>query len=78
MHLAILTTLNLAAVLIFGLPHRDTAYLDPGSGSYLLQLLIAGLLGVLFVIKAYWRTIKSFISDRWMRIKSSSRAPSSR
>lgn len=78
MYLAILTTLSLVAIPPFGLLHRDVAYLDPGSGSYLLQLLIAGLLGVLFVIKAYWRTIKSFISNRWMKIKPNSRAPSSR
>jgi hypothetical protein len=36
------------------------AYLDPGSGSYLLQLLIAGLLGSLFVIRASWGKIKGF------------------
>jgi len=35
------------------------AYLDPGSGSYLLQLLIAGLLGGLFAIRAYWGKIKN-------------------
>lgn len=28
-------------------------YLDPGSGSYLLQLLIAGVLGALFVFRGY-------------------------
>ena len=38
------------------------AYLDPGSGSYILQLLIAGLLGAGFAIKSYWRNIKSFFS----------------
>jgi len=78
MQLAILTTFSIMVILLFGLPHRAAAYLDPGSGSYLLQLLIAGLLGALFVIKTYWRTIKSFISAQWTKIRSSSRAPSSR
>lgn len=36
------------------------AYLDPGSGSFLLQLLIATLLGGLFVLKASWGKVKGF------------------
>lgn len=38
------------------------AYLDPGSGSYLIQLLIAALLGGAFVIKSFWRQITSFFT----------------
>ena len=37
------------------------AYLDLGTGSYIFQLLLAGLLGVLFAIKMYWRSLKNFI-----------------
>ncbi len=36
------------------------AYLDPGSGSYLLQLLLAALFGGLFAIRMSWTRIKSF------------------
>jgi hypothetical protein len=36
------------------------AYLDPGSGSYLLQLLLAGILGGIFVVRMYWTRIKGF------------------
>ena len=36
-------------------------YLDPGSGSYLLQLLLAALLGSAFLIKTYWKKIKQTI-----------------
>ena len=32
----------------------NRAYLDPGSGSFILQLLLATLLGLGFIIKAYW------------------------
>jgi hypothetical protein len=35
-------------------------YLDPGSGSFILQILIATLVGSLFLIKAYWKKIKAF------------------
>jgi len=39
---------------------RPAQYLDPGSGSYLLQLLIAGILGALFALRLYWKRIKGF------------------
>lgn len=35
-------------------------YLDPGSGSFILQLLIAGLVGAGFIIRAYWKKITNF------------------
>jgi hypothetical protein len=35
-------------------------YLDPGSGSYLLQLLIAALVGSAFMLRTFWSRIKSF------------------
>ena len=36
------------------------AYLDPGSGSFLIQLLIAALLGVGVAMRASWGKIKGF------------------
>lgn len=45
------------------------AYLDPGSGSYLLQLLIAGILGSLFVVRASWDRIKGFFGNLFSRNK---------
>ena len=39
------------------------AYIDPGTGSYILQLIIAGLLGVSYAVKIYWRNIKAYISN---------------
>ena len=41
---------------------RPQAYLDPGSGSFLIQLLIAGLVGAGFLIKAYWKKIKKLFN----------------
>jgi hypothetical protein len=37
------------------------AYIDPSSGSYFLQMLLASLLGGLFALKVFWRRIKSFV-----------------
>ncbi len=36
------------------------AYLDPGSGSFLIQLLIAALLGAGIALRASWGKIKGF------------------
>jgi hypothetical protein len=52
--------LGIDATPFLGPVSRPTAYLDPGSGSYLLQLLIAGLLGSAFVIRASWGKIKAY------------------
>jgi len=41
-------------------PRNAHAYLDPGTGSYLFQLLLAALLGGLFAIKLFWKKIKEF------------------
>jgi hypothetical protein len=41
---------------------RERAYLDPSSGSFLIQLLIAGLVGVAFAIKMSWKKIKSLFN----------------
>jgi len=36
------------------------AYLDPGTGSYLLQMIIAGLVGGAFLVKIFWGKIVAF------------------
>jgi len=51
---------NLIHAGLFIPPLRPQAYLDPGSGSFLLQLLIAGLVGAGFLIKGYWGKITAF------------------
>jgi hypothetical protein len=35
------------------------AYLDPGTGSYLLQLALAGMLAASYAVKHFWARIKS-------------------
>ena len=44
--------------------HDAFAYLDPGTGSYLVQILIAGLVGAAFSIKIFWQRIKDFFSGK--------------
>jgi hypothetical protein len=43
---------------------RPTAYLDPGSGSYLLQLLIAAILGAGLAVRMYWGRIKTIFGRK--------------
>ena len=42
--------------------HDVLAYLDPGTGSFLVQLLIGGIVGALVLLKAYWAKIRAFFS----------------
>jgi hypothetical protein len=39
-------------------------YLDPGSGSFLIQLLIAGVAGAGLAIAVSWQKIKRFFSRK--------------
>jgi len=39
-------------------------YIDPGSGSYLVQVIIAAVLGVAFYFKTIWLRIKMFFGGR--------------
>jgi hypothetical protein len=39
-------------------------YIDPSSGSYLIQMLIAGILGSLFFFKNAWLKVKSFFTGK--------------
>jgi hypothetical protein len=42
--------------------HNFLLYIDPGSGSYLVQMIIAGVLASLFFFKNIWRKIKAFFT----------------
>jgi hypothetical protein len=43
------------------------AYLDPGTGSYILQMIVAGLLGAAFAVKIFWMRIRRFFADVFSR-----------
>ncbi|MFC1965900.1 hypothetical protein ACFLWI_02995 [Chloroflexota bacterium] len=38
-------------------------YIDPGTGSLIIQILIAGFVGGLFVIKMFWGKVKAFFKN---------------
>ena len=43
------------------------AYLDPGSGSFILQILIATLVGGMFIVKTYWQRILGFFRKKFSK-----------
>jgi len=49
------------ALLVAALPTTAHAYLDPGTGSMALQVIVAGVLGALFTFKSYVRAIVSSV-----------------
>ena len=50
--------------LLFGSLLRTQAYLDPGSGSIILQVIVASLLGGAFIVKSYWKKIKALFTGK--------------
>lgn len=38
---------------------KPAAYLDPGSGSFVIQLLFGAIVGGLVVMRAYWSKIRA-------------------
>ena len=44
-------------------PLEAYAYLDPGTGSYIFQLIIAAFVGGLFAAKLFWNKIKIFLKN---------------
>ena len=56
----VLTTLALLTLW----PRLVFAYLDPGSGSMLLQVLLGGVVGLIVIVKLYWNNLLSFLHIR--------------
>jgi len=62
-----ITLIVLFAFLYLVFPREACAYLDPGTGSYIFQLAIAVLVGGFFVIKLYWRKVRTFFGNLFSR-----------
>jgi hypothetical protein len=50
--------------LCMALPSVAWAYVDPGSGSMLLQFLLATVLGALYVLRSYFRKLRGWLMRR--------------
>lgn len=58
------TIIVVAVFLSLNFAHSAYAYLDPGSGSMVLQVLLGGVAGVLLVIKLFWHRILEIFGIR--------------
>jgi hypothetical protein len=74
----------LAAVVALLCTGPAWAYLDPGTGSMMLQLLLGGIAGAMVVAKLYWHRFREFVTSRFSGNRSGrveakhGRAPSGR
>ena len=56
--------INIFLISIFIFPEFVYGYLDPGTGSYLLQIILAALLGIGVGVRAYWSKIKELFKKK--------------
>ena len=56
--------LALAALAYLAAPGDAHAYVDPGSGSLILQIVVGTIVGSLVAAKVYWHRAKSFFTRR--------------
>ena len=63
--IATVCALALAASAVVALTPADAfAYIDPGTGSFIIQGVIAAVVAVGFAVKLYWRKIKAVFSGK--------------
>lgn len=55
----------LSFVLLLIASHDAHAYLDPGSGSYFFQVVLATFVSAFVAVKLYWGRIVSFVARRF-------------
>ena len=49
---------------VIGIGALSTAYIDPGSGSFLIQALVGGVLAAALLIRTFWTQIKSLFTRK--------------
>ncbi len=64
---ALLNLIFLAGVYTMIFPPKAHAYLDPGTGSYLLQVVAAVFFAGIFAVKTWWSEIKRIITGLFSR-----------
>lgn len=59
--LIVISLVSLSLIHQFSFPNAS-AYIDPGTGSIIIQMIIGGLVGVGIAVKVFWFRIKSALS----------------
>ena len=55
----------LVLVLLLLAPSQAEAYIDPGSASYVFQVIAGAALGAVFLIRTYWGRLKAAVRGRF-------------
>jgi hypothetical protein len=58
------TTLPLTTILLVVISTDAEAYVDPGSGSMLAQLLLGGLMAALVMARTWWHRLRRWVGGR--------------
>ena len=58
------STFVIVGLYTFVFAEQASAYLDPGSGSMMLQLLFGGIAGVVVILKLYWNSFVNLFRHR--------------
>lgn len=61
---ALATRLIVAALLLLALERPAHAYLDPGTGSMMLQVLLGGIAATAVLAKLFWHRVLQFLGLR--------------
>jgi uncharacterized membrane protein len=56
--------ITLLILSLFLLPLSGYGYIDLGSGSYIIQLIIAGFVGFSLSVRIFWKKIKTRFSNK--------------
>lgn len=59
-----LKVISLTLVALFVLCTDSQAYLDAGTSSYILQIIITGIVAVVVGVKSFWYQIKAFFGAK--------------
>ncbi len=49
---------------LFLFPRAAYAYIDPGTGSLIFQMIVAAGVGALFFLKVFWHRVKDIFGGR--------------
>ena len=50
-------------VFLFSLPKISYAYVDPGTGSYIFQMVIAGFFAIIFFFKSGFKKVRAVLES---------------
>jgi len=54
-------------LLMLCFPRFVFCYIDPGTGSYVFQIIIAAFVAASFMVKVYWNKIKGFVGRLFLK-----------